>query len=65
MNINYKENKGKQELQENYCFMNSLPYLVPSRCYGCGCDVYSQVTPDTAAHTYITGCPKCHRSFCD
>lgn len=35
------------------------------RCFSCKSNVYDNVSEDVVLHGTITGCPVCHRSFCD
>lgn len=72
-------NKSEKELelQENrltasiaqaiYCKQNKLPHFAPEdgRCYSCGHNIYDTITAERAAKELITGCPKCHYSYCD
>lgn len=34
-------------------------------CFSCYANVYEHVTEDKVKHGIISGCPVCHRSFCD
>lgn len=43
-----------------------LDWLSGSRtCFSCGADVYDNSTEQEVMYGSITGCPVCHRSFCD
>jgi len=47
--------------QREYCRKNGLPFFAPYNaiCWSCG-----RIIPDTDSY-HITGCPYCHRSFCE
>lgn len=51
------------EAQRVYCRLNKLPFFAPpgGRCCNCGEDIVDE----NWEKYLITGCPKCHRSFCD
>lgn len=53
------------KLQEEYCKENKLPqFLVGSRCYRCGYNI-AEHFKEEMGKKLITGCPKCHISFCE
>ena len=67
-----KASKAQKELQtaKNY------PDFAPSsgRCYSCNRNIYDEIDHGTyktgisverASKELITGCPHCHRSYCD
>ena len=62
--------------QKTLCEENKYPDFAPSsgRCYSCGQNIYTQIDHGThktgisverATRELITGCPHCHRSYCD
>lgn len=60
--------KGKEtldliELQKEYCDKNKAPMFAPSngKCWYCG----EICVTERWAIEHITGCSKCHHTFCD
>lgn len=54
------------DIQQTVVSNNSIDWLSGSRnCFGCGKDVYKDLTIEEALNTRMSGCPHCHRSFCD
>lgn len=62
--------------QEEYCEKNELPHFAPTRyCWSCNRDIYEEyvrengfttgISVQQAGSSLITGCPHCHRSYCD
>jgi hypothetical protein len=55
--------------QRRYCAAKSLPMFAPSdgRCGWCHGDIdgKGRYSVEEAGSGMITGCPICHRSFCD
>jgi len=58
--------------QKKYCQDNHDPLFAPEDgfCWSCGHQIYATVHgsygyADRAANELITGCPHCHRSYCD
>ena len=64
--------------QIKYCHDNKAPYFAPEdgRCYKCHANIYEKshlhdgsvswgITIESAGAKLITGCPHCHRSYCD
>lgn len=49
--------------QIEYAKKTNAPMFAPKngRCFSCGQDIVN----DRWATELITGCPKCHRSYCD
>ena len=54
----------------------SFPYFAPTNgvCYRCRNNIYTEIKKDEyssgidveqAATSLVTGCPHCHRSYCD
>lgn len=60
-------NQDKINAQKEYCDKNNLPYLAPKNglCYNCLQQIYMEIKFERAKNSLITGCPHCHRSFCD
>ena len=57
----------KIEAQAAYWHKRQAPHFAPSNgiCWRCGKQIYDLITVEEAATTLITGCPQCHRSYCD
>lgn len=57
------------DAQKEYCEKNNYPHFAPSNgiCWCCGKNIYSVdgISVERAANNLITGCPFCHRSYCD
>lgn len=53
--------------QEKYCKDNHDPLFAPQDgfCHSCGKQIYVNGYEDRASNELITGCPHCHRSYCD
>ena len=54
--------------QEEYCKRAKAPHFAPTQhCFKCRGDIYSEggYTVEEAGKKLITGCPFCHRSYCD
>ena len=55
--------------QKQYCKDNKAPHFAPEDgfCYSCGKQIYDKNgrSIEFAATELITGCPHCHRSYCD
>lgn len=54
--------------QTRYCRDNKLPEFAPSdgNCFNCRRYIYDDAkTADSADKELITGCPFCHRTYCD
>jgi hypothetical protein len=49
--------------QRRLCESRSLPHFAPSNgvCWSCGRQIYEELD----GKSYVTGCPFCHRSYCD
>lgn len=74
-NIEYNHDlavKAQKELADK----NNHPHFAPKSgyCYNCGKSIYiaiekgsykSGITLERAKTELVTGCPHCHRSFCD
>jgi len=59
--------RKKIEAQRLYCQERMLPHFAPpdGKCWSCGNDIYLTITLETASNSLITGCPHCHKSYCD
>lgn len=56
------------EAQKQYCRDNKAPHFAPEDgfCYSCGKQIYANGRNiEYASNELITGCPHCHRSYCD
>lgn len=53
--------------QKEYCAKHEAPYFAPHDgfCTSCHHQIYSKINHDEASNELITGCPICHRSYCD
>lgn len=55
--------------QKEYCENHELPHFAPSDgiCWSCHRQIYDEdrISVEEAKSELITGCPVCHRSFCD
>ena len=59
--------------QDAYCMARGLPRFAPSDgvCWYCGDQIYTPsrrgggITVEEAGSRIITGCPHCHKTFCD
>jgi hypothetical protein len=51
------------EAQARLCAQRGLPHFAPHNgiCWSCRRDIYSELD----GTSYVTGCPFCHRSYCD
>ena len=57
----------KSAAQHGYCKEREYPMFAPGggQCYSCGKQIYDKLSWKIASEGHITGCPHCHRSFCD
>lgn len=57
----------KMAAQMSYCKENHAPYFVPSSgtCYNCGIQIYDNYDLEYCGKNLITGCPRCHISYCE
>jgi len=57
----------KIRAQAEYCELNDAPHFAPSTglCWRCRKQIYNKISIIQAANSLITGCPYCHRSYCD
>jgi len=56
------------EEQTKYCEEKKAPHFAPhSNCYSCGRNIYAEggISVEEARESLITGCPFCHRSYCE
>lgn len=62
--------------QAKYCHLKGYPHFAPDggQCHSCRKNIYAKIdhgdyssgiSVDKAGKSHITGCPHCHRSFCD
>lgn len=53
--------------QEKYCRDHNDPLFAPADgfCHSCGKQIYTNGYEQRASNELITGCPHCHRSYCD
>ena len=62
--------------QKEYQLAKDFPDFAPAdgKCWNCGRNIYSPIkngkhtsgySVERASTTLITGCPHCHRSYCD
>ena len=62
--------------QAKYCQVNLYPHFAPGngKCHSCGKNIYTKIehgdyssgiSVESAGKSHITGCPHCHRSYCD
>lgn len=58
------------EAQKKYCKDNNAPdfaNLVSGNCWSCNRNIFQKggISVEKASNQLITGCPFCHRSYCD
>jgi len=54
--------------QKKLCSRTSAPFFMPSNgmCYKCGSDIVSAlIERGENGSKLVTGCPICHRTYCD
>lgn len=53
--------------QKQYCKEHEAPHFAPEDgfCHSCGKQIYVNGYEDRVSSELITGCPHCHRSYCD
>lgn len=53
--------------QIKLCKEKEYPHFAPRSgiCYACGSQIYETISVERASSDLITGCPLCHRSYCD
>lgn len=58
-----EEIKQAIEDQKNACAESGAPHFAPMDgiCWACGKQIYEKVS----GKSLVTGCPHCHRSYCD
>ena len=58
-----------KKAQKKYCKEKEYPLFAPidGVCWSCGKNIYcvNGISVEHASNNLITGCPFCHRSFCD
>ena len=49
--------------QADLCAKSGLPHFAPANgvCWSCGRQIYEELD----GTSFVTGCPFCHRSYCD
>ena len=52
-----------RKAQEELCRQKHLPHFAPASgvCWSCHRQIYEELD----GRSFITGCPYCHRSYCD
>lgn len=60
------EDKRMALLKANaeYCASEGYPKFEQGECWHCHCDIVAYYG-DAYATTFVTGCPRCNRTFCD
>ena len=64
------------QAQKKYCNDKGYPHFAPRNgvCFDCNKNIYQQIkrekyttgiTVEKAGSSLITGCPHCHRTYCD
>lgn len=57
------------EAQTKYCKEKGVPHFAPPDiCWSCHTNIYMGdrgISVEQASKTLVTGCPYCHRSYCD
>lgn len=55
------------EAQKQYCDEHEAPFFAPLNgiCWSCKKQIFNIIPVETARSSLITGCPNCHRSYCD
>jgi hypothetical protein len=58
------------DAQLRYCAQHNVPDFAPLRdgvCWNCDHNIFTEggISVEQAASTHITGCPFCHKSYCD
>jgi len=61
------EIEEKRAAQKAYTIKEQLPHFAPTDgvCWNCGKQIYTGISLEKASTQLITGCPHCHRSYCD
>lgn len=59
--------KDKVDAQVKYITRQKLPHFAPPNgvCWCCYRQIYDCISYKRASTSLITGCPHCHRSYCD
>lgn len=62
-----EEIKEKIQAQKDYCKKNGVPFFAPEngKCWNCRNQIFNRYSLEEAGNHIITGCPYCHRSYCD
>ena len=61
------EIKMKIKKQKEYCEEHNAPNFAPldGFCWNCHTQIYNELDINRVSNEVITGCPHCHRSYCD
>ena len=61
------EREAFLQKQRQVCREGKMPFFMPSSGYcGCGRDIVEgEMEYGNDGRTLVTGCPYCHRSYCD
>lgn len=61
------EIEEKRLAQQKYAKEKKLPLFAPlsGKCWSCGRNIYNAISLEEASTRLITGCPYCHRTYCD
>ena len=59
--------EDKIEAQKNYVGRENYPFFAPPNgvCWCCHRQIYERISYKSASTSLVTGCPHCHRSYCD
>ena len=59
--------KEAAKAQATFCKNKEYPHFAPhdGKCWSCHNNIYSVISVEIASLSLITGCPICHRSYCD
>ena len=59
--------KERIKAQSELCKKDNFPMFAPQDgfCWSCGKQIFTERNDWRARNEHITGCPECHRSYCD
>ena len=65
-----KETELKRKAQKEYCSKGTPNFAefgtdVDGKCIYCHTNIWKHISLEKASNKLITGCPVCHRSYCD
>jgi hypothetical protein len=65
--MNASDVSAKIVMQKRFCDTKGYPHFAPSDgvCYWCDRQIYDKISVEIAQGNLITGCPWCHKSYCD